>query len=88
VEVIDVAGATPACSGKKVSVAASIQGHRGHLPAGDDLSHLRARGLDVQCIVDNAHRFADTSDLENRVQRERRIRVEDNVAALIPVESW
>ena len=48
---------------------------------------LRAHRLDVQRIVVHAHGLAHAADLQLRIERERRIRVEHDVFTLVAVEA-
>ena len=83
VEVIDVCGSHAGLQREQIGIAAAIERHRGHLPAGDHLAQLRARGLDVQRVVADAHCLRDAADLERSIERERRIGIEHDIIALI-----
>ncbi len=48
-------GSNASLQREQIGVAAAVERHRGHLPAGDDLAHLRAGGFDVRGVVADAH---------------------------------
>ena len=63
-------------------IAAAVKRDRGHLPAGDHLAQLGAGGLDVQRVVNHAHRLSNATDLQRSVERERRVRIDHHAGTL------